>query len=179
MHSDRGANASHEYQALLNQHGLVCSMSRKAKFWDNPVMERFCLNLKMERFWRRDYANHWEAKKDVHRVHHGLLQRHASVLKAGQFTADYLCARNGSKKPILMLENTWPAHCKCLTITFLFGVIPRHKILNSTSVMCVCVRNNLPVSDILHKNQIFAAVALSNLFECLLGLDTACDQGSD
>lgn len=29
------------------------------------VMERFFLNLKMERVWRRDYANHSEAMKDV------------------------------------------------------------------------------------------------------------------
>ena len=28
-------------------------------------MERFFLNLKMERVWRRDYANHAEAVRDV------------------------------------------------------------------------------------------------------------------
>jgi putative transposase len=28
-------------------------------------MERFFLNLKMERVWRRDYANHQEAIHDV------------------------------------------------------------------------------------------------------------------
>ncbi|MBV6274484.1 integrase core domain-containing protein, partial [Alcaligenaceae bacterium CGII-47] len=33
--------------------------------WDNAVMERFFLNLKMERVWQRDYANHAEAQKDV------------------------------------------------------------------------------------------------------------------
>ena len=66
MHSDRGSQyASHEYQVLLKQHSMVCSMSRKGNCWDNAVMERFFLNLKMERVWRRDYANHWEAEKDV------------------------------------------------------------------------------------------------------------------
>ncbi len=28
-------------------------------------MERFFLNLKMERVWQRDYANHAEATRDV------------------------------------------------------------------------------------------------------------------
>jgi len=59
LHSDRGSQyASHEYQNLLKQHGIICSMSRKGNCWDNAVMERFFLNLKMERVWQRDYANH-------------------------------------------------------------------------------------------------------------------------
>ncbi|MFZ3166031.1 MAG: integrase core domain-containing protein, partial [Candidatus Methanoperedens sp.] len=33
--------------------------------WDNAVMERFFLNLKMERVWQRDYANHAEAMTDI------------------------------------------------------------------------------------------------------------------
>lgn len=66
VHSDRGSQyASTEYQALLQRHGLRCSMSRKANCWDNAVMERFFLNLKMERVWQRDYANHAEAISDV------------------------------------------------------------------------------------------------------------------
>ena len=36
-------------------------MSRKGNCWDNAVMARFFLNLKMERVWQRDYANHTEA----------------------------------------------------------------------------------------------------------------------
>ena len=36
-------------------------MSRKGNCWDNAVMERFFLNLKMERVWQKDYANHAEA----------------------------------------------------------------------------------------------------------------------
>ncbi len=66
LHSDRGSQyASHEYQALLKQHGIICSMSRKGNCWDNAVMERFFLNLKMERVWQRDYANQLEASKDI------------------------------------------------------------------------------------------------------------------
>jgi transposase InsO family protein len=66
LHSDRGSQyASTEYQALLKQHGIICSMSRKGNCWDNAVMERFFLNLKMERVWQREYANQMEASKDV------------------------------------------------------------------------------------------------------------------
>jgi transposase InsO family protein len=66
LHSDRGSQyASLEYQALLGRHGIRCSMSRKGNCWDNSVMERFFLNLKMERVWQRDYANHGEAQRDI------------------------------------------------------------------------------------------------------------------
>ena len=66
VHSDRGTQyASSEHQALLTKHGLIGSMSRKGNCWDNAVMERFFLNLKMQRVWQRDYANHSEAANDI------------------------------------------------------------------------------------------------------------------
>lgn len=66
VHSDQGTQyASSAHQALLKKHGLVGSMSRKGNCWDNAVIERFFLNLKMERVWQRDYANHNEAINDV------------------------------------------------------------------------------------------------------------------
>ena len=66
VHSDRGSQyASQEHQQLLQRHQLVGSMSRKGNCWDNAVMERFFLNLKMERVWQRDYANHLEAIRDI------------------------------------------------------------------------------------------------------------------
>lgn len=66
VHSDRGSQyASSAHQALLTRHGLVGSMSRKGNCWDNAVMERFFLNLKMERVWQNDYANHAEATNDI------------------------------------------------------------------------------------------------------------------
>lgn len=66
VHSDRGSQyASELYQDMLSRHGFVCSMSRKGNCWDNAVAERFFLNLKMERVWQRQYANHAEAKADI------------------------------------------------------------------------------------------------------------------
>ncbi|WP_123376409.1 IS3 family transposase, partial [Pseudomonas fluorescens] len=65
-HSDRGSQyASATYRELLARNDMQQSMSRKGNCWDNAVMERFFLSLKMERVWRRDYANHAEAIRDI------------------------------------------------------------------------------------------------------------------
>lgn len=48
-HSDRGSQyASGEYQQLLADHGIVCSMSRRANCWDNACVESFFSTLKRE-----------------------------------------------------------------------------------------------------------------------------------
>jgi putative transposase len=48
-HSDRGSQyASAEYQALLTQAQMQCSMSRKGNCWDNAAMESFFATLKTE-----------------------------------------------------------------------------------------------------------------------------------
>lgn len=66
MHTDRGSQyCSEQYQSLLKQHGIRCSMSHKGLCYDNAVMERFFLNLKMERVWQKYYANHQEAIQDI------------------------------------------------------------------------------------------------------------------
>ena len=39
--------------------------SHKGLCYDNAVMERFFLNLKMERVWQQYYANHQEVIRDV------------------------------------------------------------------------------------------------------------------
>lgn len=66
MHTDRGSQyASQAHRDLLVRNGLIASMSRKGNCWDNAVMERFFLNLKMERVWQRSYANQGEAIGDI------------------------------------------------------------------------------------------------------------------
>lgn len=48
-HSDRGSQyASNTYQAVLKEHGMLCSMSRKGDCWDNAVAESFFGTLKDE-----------------------------------------------------------------------------------------------------------------------------------
>jgi transposase InsO family protein len=40
--------ASGDYQRVLTQHGIVCSMSRRGNCWDNAVAESFFATLKVE-----------------------------------------------------------------------------------------------------------------------------------
>lgn len=48
-HSDRGVQyAGDAHRALLAQHKLLCSMSRKGNCWDNAVVESFFSTLKRE-----------------------------------------------------------------------------------------------------------------------------------
>ena len=48
-HSDRGVQyASREYQSVLAEHGMTCSMSRTGNCWDNAVVESFFSSLKTE-----------------------------------------------------------------------------------------------------------------------------------
>jgi len=66
VHSDRGATyASGEYQQLLKQHQLVCSMSRKGECLDNAVAESFFSSLKTELVDHEDYHTKQEAKQSL------------------------------------------------------------------------------------------------------------------
>lgn len=48
-HSDRGSqHAAHAYRRLLDEHGMVCSMSRKGDCCGNAPMEGFLGSLKTE-----------------------------------------------------------------------------------------------------------------------------------
>ena len=65
-HSDRGSQyASHAYQALLKQHGMICSMSRNGNCWDNSPVERFFSSLKREWTGDRLYKTRHQAIADV------------------------------------------------------------------------------------------------------------------
>ncbi len=57
--------ASALHRGLLRKFGLVGSMSRKGNCWDIAVMERFFLNLKIERVWQKNFAKHQVAMTDV------------------------------------------------------------------------------------------------------------------
>ena len=65
-HSDRGSQyASKEYQTLLNEAGIHCSMSRKANCWDNAVVESFFSTLKREWVQGKGYQTRSEARADI------------------------------------------------------------------------------------------------------------------
>jgi putative transposase len=65
-HSDRGSQyTSEQFQRLMADHGVVCSMSRSGNVWDNAAMESFFSSLKTERTGRKTYRTRDEAKADV------------------------------------------------------------------------------------------------------------------
>ncbi len=66
VHSDQGSTyASTAYQELLNEHKLVCSMSRKGECLDNAVAESFFGTLKTELVDHEDYYTKAEAKQSL------------------------------------------------------------------------------------------------------------------
>jgi putative transposase len=65
-HSDRGVQyASGDYQALLAEHGIICSMSRKGNCWDNAVAESFFATLEWELIEESDWHTHEQAKRAI------------------------------------------------------------------------------------------------------------------
>ena len=107
VHSDRGGQyASIEHQALLSKHGFVGSMSRKGNCWDNAVMERFFLNLKVERVWQKDYANHAEASNDIADYIVGFYNATRLHSKLGNMSPNAFERESTLKKPIKLSEIT-------------------------------------------------------------------------
>ena len=65
-HSDRGSQyTSEQFQRLMADHGVTCSMSRSGNVWDNAAMESFFSSLKTERTARKTYRSRDDAKADV------------------------------------------------------------------------------------------------------------------
>ncbi len=65
-HSDRGSQyTSEQFQRLMVDQGVSCSMSRAGNCWDNAAMESFFSSLKTERTARKTYRARDEAKADV------------------------------------------------------------------------------------------------------------------
>lgn len=66
VHSDQGSTyASNDYQALLKEKKLVCSMSRRGNCWDNAVAESFYGSLKNEWVYWETYKTRNQAKKSI------------------------------------------------------------------------------------------------------------------
>lgn len=65
-HSDRGTTyASGTYQDVLAQHGMICSMSRKANCWDNAVVESFFSTLDIECANQKPFSSRNAARREV------------------------------------------------------------------------------------------------------------------
>jgi len=65
-HSDRGVQyACTAYTALLNEHGIGISMSRRGNPYDNAQAERFMRTLKEEEVYLSDYDDVKEARHSI------------------------------------------------------------------------------------------------------------------
>jgi putative transposase len=65
-HSDRGSQyTSEQFQRLLADNGVTCSMSRSGNVWDNAAMESFFASLKTERTVCKTYRTRDQARADV------------------------------------------------------------------------------------------------------------------
>jgi putative transposase len=82
-HSDQGNQyTSEQFQRLLVDLGITCSMSRSGNVWDNAVMESFFSTLKMERCHRQQYLTRNAARADVFDYierFYNLTRRHSSL----------------------------------------------------------------------------------------------------
>jgi putative transposase len=56
---------SEQFQRLMADNGVVCSMSRSGNVWDNAAMESFFSSLKTERTGNKTYRTRDEARMDV------------------------------------------------------------------------------------------------------------------
>lgn len=80
-HSDQGSTyASEDYRAVLEAHGITCSMSRRGNCYDNAVMEAFFSTVKNEvGEW---YESHGDAKTELFdyiEVFYNQRRRHSSA----------------------------------------------------------------------------------------------------
>lgn len=66
VHSDRGSQyCSGDYQKLLRDNGLVCSMSKKGDCYDNAAMESWNHSLKVEAIHGERFVTRQAAKEQV------------------------------------------------------------------------------------------------------------------
>ena len=66
VHSDRGKEYyASDYQTLLSDNDLICSMSRKGNCYDNAAMESFFHSLKVEQVHHDDYRTRQEARSVI------------------------------------------------------------------------------------------------------------------
>ena len=56
---------SQQFQTLMRDNGVTCSMSRSGNVWDNAAMESFFSSLKTERVRRQVYRSRDAARADV------------------------------------------------------------------------------------------------------------------
>jgi transposase InsO family protein len=82
-HTDRGSQyASGDYQKVLKEHGMICSMSRKGNCYDNAVAESFFGRLKSEWVNHQRYLSRSDAIQSLFyyiEIFYNRKRRHSSI----------------------------------------------------------------------------------------------------
>lgn len=66
LHSDRGSQyAAENFQQILLNNNIKCSMSRSGDCWDNAVMESFFHSLKTECVYHEKYLPREQARTSI------------------------------------------------------------------------------------------------------------------
>src|SRR5439155_12973732 len=124
-HSDRGSQyASGDYQRVLSQHGIVCSMSRRGECWDNAVAESFFATLKVELVHNAAWATRAVARTELFEyleLFYNVQRRHSALgylsprafeqrLDHEALAAQPRCLRNRGKSIELLDLHTYRAY---------------------------------------------------------------------
>lgn len=82
-HSDRGVQyAGQEYRAVLAEHGMIASMSKKGDCWDNAVAESFFSTLELELIIKHRWRTRDDARLAIFRyieTWYNRTRRHSSL----------------------------------------------------------------------------------------------------
>ncbi|MEI7591358.1 MAG: IS3 family transposase, partial [Deltaproteobacteria bacterium] len=66
LHSDRGSQyCSNNFRYILNQFGMIQSMSRKGNCYDNAPIESFWGTLKLELIYQRHFETRSQATREI------------------------------------------------------------------------------------------------------------------
>ena len=86
-HSDQGSQyTSEQFQRLLADNGMTCSMSRSGDVWDNSAMESFFSSLKTERTYRTRDAARADVFDYIERFYNPK-RRHSKWVISAQFSS--------------------------------------------------------------------------------------------
>jgi len=95
VHSDRGSQyCSQDYQKLLRDHGLICSMSKKGDCYDNAAMESWNHSFKVEVIHGEQFPTRAHTKNTVFEyidVHYNRTRLHS---KLGYLSPEAFEAKN-------------------------------------------------------------------------------------
>ncbi len=83
LHNQGSQYTSEQFQRLLTDHGVICSMSKRGDCWDNAAMESFFSSLKTERVARTVYRTRDEPRTMCSPTSRGLTIRREGTQRSG------------------------------------------------------------------------------------------------